>query len=59
MSNEAALHHAGGADLARRRAAGDGNAGESLAQRVRQHAGVVIDAEEHDDVLGAAVRSRP
>ena len=50
----AALHHAGGADLARGRAAGDGDAGEGLAERRGEHFGVVVDAEEGDDVLEVA-----
>src|SRR5438046_1775506 len=52
----AALHHAGGPDLAGRRTAGDRHAGKGLGERMIEGGRVVIDGEEDDDVLevGAA-----
>ncbi len=48
---QAALHHAGRADLASGRAPRDRNAGELLAERSSQHVGIVVDAEEGNEVL--------
>src|SRR5262249_440384 len=53
---DAALGHAAGADLARRRATGNRDAGKGVAQGAGEQRRVVVDAEEGDDVLEVAAR---